>query len=923
MSQAGNQWERQFVDLSKVLQVLREEDNLDNLVKATLDRLRDTFDYKLIWIGLYDREHNRLIGKGGTTPSGEIKFLKEKIALNPGDLLDQVILHRKPIPITDLRQEKRGSEWQKVAQKYDIQGSLLFPIYHKNTTYGIAILGSHQWNISPRPEEKAYLALLLGSLGAALHRLETDRYQQKVKPLHEPLLVLLERLRSMPTLAERIEEIVKQTHNFVVPMRTSVYWFEREHRYFWRRTVNRQKGVAAGRTDDTAGITVQNAPTFYQALLKDQLISVVDAKSIVQGNVTNRLMEQFGAASLIAAPIIFQSELLGFLSVEGNQPRLWTDEERNFVRAASQLVAMTAPLEAMEDTSHRIAADQLLMAGIAKAIYSDTDWQASLQIAAEQLCHRLGVERFWVARYNKDTEDFDVYYQYHPTNRRAIPGCIGQLSDVDWQMVESASQTITVENVENDLKFLSWRPLLVDMEVRSLMLSSTAIGKPLESILAIAHESPRTWSRPEREMLQAVAQQVGLIVHQGELQRQAGERDTLQQVVQAGLAKLQLAETLESLHSLATQTMLQVMAAPLAVMVTWLPGQAGGQIAASASNHEDFRTTSLGKTVIFENDSLVQWCLQAEDLLSLSVHELPEDTTTLQWLDAPGIGQILAIALNTTPDEYPTGILLVADKLGRRWIDRHLQAFTILASQLAWSRRHMLLVDYLQQHRQELMHLNWYKQRRVEDVYRSVSSGVQRLIEIESQGAEKGLGSMRLQSTLKQVQSSLSPLPQMLAEDRWQLSTNQESAALAGLLKRSLERVDALVKQRQIWTQVHNQTNVTIGGDIGKIEMIVYELLLFACDRSEKGGRVDLWCRQIDDQLIELSITDYGDVDEDLLAALQEGRVSDLLAPSILDEPPGLHLAICQALMLEIGGELSLFRLEDDRTLSRLILPIA
>jgi GAF domain-containing protein len=920
MSQAGNHWERQFVSLGKISQLLREEDNLDNLVKATLDHLRDTFDYKLIWIGLYDRDNHRLIGKGGITPSGDIKFLKEKIALHPGDLLDQVILHRKPIPITDLRQEKRSGEWQKVAQKYDIQGSLLFPIYHKQTSYGVAILGSHQWNISPRPEEKAYLALLLGSLSAALNRLESERHQQNIKFPHEPLLVLLDRLRSMSTLAERLEEIVKQTHNFVMPMRTSIYWFEREHRYFWRRTVNRQKGVAAGRTDDTAGITVQNAPTFYQALSKDQLISVVDAKSIVQGNVTNRLMEQFGAASLIVAPIIFQSELMGFLSVEGNQPRLWTEEERNFVRGAAQLVALTAPLEAMEDTSQRIAADQLLMAGIAKAIYSDTDWQTSLQIAAEQLCHRLGVERFWIARYNSDTEDFDVYYQYHPTNRRAIPGCIGQLSDVDWQMVENASQPVTVENVESDLKFLSWRPLLMDMEVRSLMLSSTAIGKPLESILAIAHESPRTWSRPERNMLQAVAQQVGLIVHQGELQRQTDERHKLQEAVQIGLAKLQQAETLENLHSLAAQMMVQVMVAPLAVVVTWLPGQAGGQIAASSSSHEDFRITAQNETVIIEDDSLVQWCLQDNDILSVSVYDLPEPT--LRWLNAPGIGQVLAIALNTKPDEYPTGMLLVADKQDRRWLDRHLQAFKMLASQLAWTRRHLITIESLRQHRQSLMQLNWYKQRRIEDIYRSMSTGVQRSLEIEVQGADKGLGSMRLQSVLKQLQSSLSPLPHMIEEDRWQLSANQESAALAGLLKRSLERVDALVKQRQIWTQVHNQTNVTIGGHIAKIEMVLYELLLFACERSETGGRVDLWCRQIDDQLIEISITDYADVDEDLLAALQEGRISDLIAPSILDEPPGLHLAICQNLMLETGGELSLFRLEDDRTLSRLILPI-
>jgi len=107
------------------------------------------------------------------------------------------------------------------------------------------------------------------------------------------------------------------------------------------------------------------------------------------------------------------------------------------------------------------------------------------------------------------------------------------------------------------------------------------------------------------------------------------------------------------------------------------------------------------------------------------------------------------------------------------------------------------------------------------------------------------------------------------------------------------------------------------------MEMILNELLLFACGRSDVGGRIDLWCRQIDEKLLELSITDYGVVDASLLQELHQGRAIDPLSPSLLDQPPGLHLAICQTLMVEAGGELSLYQLEDNRILSRLILPLS
>ena len=61
MSQAGaNPWDRQFVNLGRIMQFLRDEDSIDNLLTATLDYLRDNFEYKLLWIGLYDAENHRL-----------------------------------------------------------------------------------------------------------------------------------------------------------------------------------------------------------------------------------------------------------------------------------------------------------------------------------------------------------------------------------------------------------------------------------------------------------------------------------------------------------------------------------------------------------------------------------------------------------------------------------------------------------------------------------------------------------------------------------------------------------------------------------------------------------------------------------------------------------------------------------------------
>ncbi|HAN46000.1 MAG TPA: histidine kinase, partial [Cyanobacteria bacterium UBA8156] len=186
MSQSGSSpnispVDRQFVSLGRVLQYLREVEDIDGAIAATLDYLRTGFEYKLLWIATYDRENHRLMGRGGVTPAGEIKFLKERMALQPGDLMDQVILQRKPVPIADLRQEKRSGEWQKAAQKFEVQGSIVFPIYHGETSYGLALLGSHLWNVVPRTDEKARLAMVFGTLGQTLQRVEQHWQQQQTK----------------------------------------------------------------------------------------------------------------------------------------------------------------------------------------------------------------------------------------------------------------------------------------------------------------------------------------------------------------------------------------------------------------------------------------------------------------------------------------------------------------------------------------------------------------------------------------------------------------------------------------------------------------------------------------------------------------------------------------------------------------------
>ncbi|MGK7901707.1 MAG: histidine kinase, partial [Hormoscilla sp.] len=297
----------------------------------------------------------------------------------------------------------------------------------------------------------------------------------------------------------------------------------------------------------------------------------------------------------------------------------------------------------------------------------------------------------------------------------------------------------------------------------------------------------------------------------------------------------------------------------------------------------------------------------------------------------------LAIALRTAPEHEPTGIVLVADYSGRHWGEQYLDAFGVLVRQLAWSRRTLTLTSQFQSRREELELINWYKQRRTEEIYRSCGGEVKKLHNL---GLPKNaLTLTRYQQGLRQLTNTIGSLTSMLKYEQWQLQYNSTKIPLVSLLKRALERVERLIKQRQLWSQVHGDTGLSIVGDIVKVELVLYELLVIACQRSNPRGRIDIWSAfgegaseqsqggnsqsSINNsRLLQLSISYSGVLDPRLISELQTSRL-DLLAFSTLDRPPGLNLIICQSLMRRMGGDFHLYQLEDGRFLSRLLLPIA
>uniref|UniRef100_B8HTH7 Putative GAF sensor protein n=1 Tax=Cyanothece sp. (strain PCC 7425 / ATCC 29141) TaxID=395961 RepID=B8HTH7_CYAP4 len=919
-------YDRHLVALEEVLQTLRDQQRIDRLVETTSQFLHKEFNYPLVWIAVYLREEHMLVGQGGVSEKDH-SFLKQKVSLFPGDLLDQVLVQQRPASVPDLREERRAGEWRKFAQKHRIQGTLIHPIRYREECLGLVLLGSEQWGGFLRGEQMSCLSILLGGLGASLSQLVTEQQRQKQKRPDEPLLALIAQLNSLPSFQQRSLTVVQETQQFINSARTSIWWFEPEQNLFRRRVTNQSK-TSRDQPQTIPEISAQEISGFCQALSAGQSVAVSEMQSTIANSAPLRLMRQLKVQSFLAAPLLVQERLVGFLAVEDGPPRLWQEAERNYLQAAAQLLALTVPQDKTEQTIQPIQQDQGLSPGFTRPIYSEQDWRDTLRLAAEQLSKSLQVPRVVLLLCDPDTGKFSVGFQNQGVKLRPLGESLKPLSDVDWQMLERSTGAITIDNWSDDLRLLAWRETFLNLGVKSLLVCSTALGRPLEGLLLLGHESVRGWTSTERQMVESVAQQLGLIVHQWQLQRQSEQQQKIHTSVQQGLMAIQKTQNLERLEQTALNDLMQVLQVPLAALVTWSPGQNQGRIVVPPEIHPKF-AVQAEVLVPIDRDELIQTALtrsrdrdpidQYSSLVKLSVQELAPDTR--HWLCGSDVGQIIAIALQTDPEYEASGVVLVVDRLERHWTALQLSALVTLLNHFAWAHRAISLTQLLKQEWQNLESLNWYKQRRLEDWCRQLTFCSRQMNELVQQKSLLAIDTLgqRLAHQLEAMVSTMSALAQ---RESWQLHIQPDSIPLATLLKRLLDRIEPLLKKQQIWYQVHNQRNLTISGDIHKIDLALYELLLAACHRVTPGGRIDLWCQPLEQDWFELSITDDGTIDPRLLIDLHHYEHLDLLAPSTLDQPPGRHLKICQSLLQQLGGQMDMFRLEDGRVLSRLILPL-
>lgn len=916
IQRVGQPSSAQLISIQTLIEGLLEYDQVKPMVDCALRFLQGELDYPLLWIAAYDAERSELLGLGGSIPQSDSSAFTQRYPVLPGDLCDQVLLTGHPIEVVNLQEESRMGKWQKIAQRYDIQGAILYPIQYRQTCLGVVLLGSVHWGRNPRTEESYVLSIFARTFGAALHHLQ---HQTTEPPSSEssPLIDIVNQIGPLTDWEERLHLILKSTHQVIDPTFTGLYWIDYEENDCTLKSCYQPgQGSRLSRLRPIkAQVQLPEIEPFYQALSTGQIISISESQGTVNPKVPLRLMQQTRSRALLCAPITGNGQLLGFVSVEGTEPRMWQEEEKEFVQAIAQLIGLSVVSPEGERPVQVSSQTHTLMGQFTQLMVESKDWPKTLKKVTEHLCRHLQAQRLILLRQDDQTGDYRIDYQYHSPKLRPLLASLNPLSEVDMRMLERNIGAIAITDLEEDLRFLAWRESLMGQGLRSLLVCRTvADSKTPQTILILGNHRTKAWKPNEIEFVQQFAQTLGTFEQKQRDYFLQQHQLKLHSQVQNALPTLLKIDNPQQLIVTGVDLIAGMFDAPLVAGILWVPGQNQGQIVAHQSTPPEFSISDSVPIQLSQDPLLSQLFKSPDNLLKSCAAELAPETR--RWLSSPGLDKVWVFALRSLDFPTPLGAIILGTPQEQSLRAFELKQIQTLVQQLAGRYRTLRETQLLHRKWNETECLHWIQQRSCEyesgQIQNSLNALQSALAPEESS-----------QPHWDTVQEKLETLNSLLQAEDLQLKLERDSIPLASLLRRAMERIEPLVQSRQLWTQVHNLTsNTTLSGMSDKLELVLYELLLAACHRSNSGERIDIWCRLINSKWVEVSITDQGQLEPQFIQDFQAVRSRDLLVPNFLDQPPGRRLKACHSVMERLGGRMELAQLEDGRILSRLTLPL-
>ncbi|MEM9137010.1 MAG: ATP-binding protein [Cyanobacteria bacterium P01_F01_bin.42] len=909
----------------QVVYELQAAPDIAALCTVATSYIQNYLGYELIWIGLYDAEAETLEGPWCTADDTNIH--SKKILVLPGDLFDQVLLTRRLATIPSLQEDNRGGEWQQMAQDQGIQGTVLQTIRYRKESLGVLLVGSQKWGISPRQDESEHLTILANTIGATVKYLQScvpqDGGNSKLSSDQalKKLLPILAKCQSWDAKLISIAATIESRSPI-----SGLYLLDADSgEFIGRRIHNIQRQTSYRSRKPSYTVNYHQNASFFNMLEQQPNLAVGDTSSSVGMSVPHTLVSTLDARAFLFQPVLVNQSLVGFWVLADPEPTQWSSTDKDALAQCASLVELTYPAS----THHLTEANHMDETGapaetceLPSPLSTAEEWNTGLNLWLKWLTQRFQCEWSILLDHRADSYFPDQYFCTHRPKTFSQSTRFHSLSQIDEKLIARQNAALDVVNLNEDVRLIAWRDLLLSQGVQSILVSRLSQEIPLQGVLIVGNATARRWRPEEADELQALADRLQHVRNQRAAQTQILNERLLSQRFRQGLQILQNTKSSQSFVEQAAKIVVQLFNVKGCGILLWPPGRTYAKVKAAVSPGSDQFAVPIG-TKVELSDPLIHTFIQPatqDQILMQPVGITSADFSeeTQRWLFTREEWSLVGIPLQPQPRQTVFGVLFMADPQAISLSDDEKETLSDLARHMAWILSSSHATEAWRKDYTALHTAHWCQNKLLGASFEQI------LGQCQPFRSEPRLSVPETATeAIASIDQSITRLYDFNAKFIPPLELETESITLVRLLRELLDQLESTFAAKQIWVQVHHlkQSNVAIKSSKAHLVYVLDEVLKAAAVRSETGGRIDVWCRMNQPEWLELSITDNGRLDPRFLRDLNLGHHRDRLKPSLLMEDLGHRLLACRSLVKSLGGKLDISALEDQRTMTRFILP--
>jgi signal transduction histidine kinase/integral membrane sensor domain MASE1/DNA-binding response OmpR family regulator len=226
----------------------------------------------------------------------------------------------------------------------------------------------------------------------------------------------------------------------------------------------------------------------------------------------------------------------------------------NLRQSELDLIAEKNKLEISEIQLQNQFKSSLLLREITQEIRNSLDTEQIFQTTVNQLGKALKVNRCLIYTYNqKPQPKLILMAEYLETGFDSLGNINITIDDnSDLQYLLQQEQAITSDNVYLDQRFQSVEKLCKEFGLQSILLMRTSYKSEINGLISLQQcDHFRTWENAEIELIEAVADQVGIALAQAKLLEQ--ERQQTEQLIQQNQELIEAKQAAETANQTKTE----------------------------------------------------------------------------------------------------------------------------------------------------------------------------------------------------------------------------------------------------------------------------------------------------------------------------------------------------------------------------------